>query len=88
MRKLSLGVCEWWVFEIGAEEQEDWRVGAVGGKRESKACRRGGCGCLEGSRPSAKLEQRVILGENQARKFGLFCSQCLPLICEQRQLII
>ena len=56
--------------------------------RESKACRRGGCGCLEGSRPSAKLERRVILGENQARKFGLFCSQCLPLICEQRQLII
>ena len=33
MRKLSLGVCEWWVFEIGAEEQEDWRVGEVGGKR-------------------------------------------------------
>lgn len=36
MKKLSLGVCDWWVFEIGAKEQEDWGGGRWVG-RESKA---------------------------------------------------
>ena len=69
--------------------QKSKRTGVGGGGwEENQRPRRGGCGCLEGSRQSAKLERRVVLGENQARKFGLFCSQCLPLICEQRHLSI
>lgn len=53
------------MFKIGGclrLVQKSERIRVVG--RESKACRRGGCGCLEGSRQPAKLEQRVVLGEN------------------------